>query len=39
MMAEGNDMREEVKVEEEEGYIGEDKGETVICSLIEGDTG
>ena len=27
MMAEGNDMGEEVKVEEEEGYLGEDKRE------------
>ena len=37
-MTEGNDMGEEVKVEEEEGYLGEDKREA-ICSLIEGDTG
>ena len=27
MMAEGNDMSEEVKVEGEEGYLGEDKRE------------
>ena len=27
MLAEGNDMSEEVKVEEEEGYLGEDKRE------------
>ena len=37
-MAEGNNMSEEVKVEEEKGYLGEDKRE-VICSLIESDTG
>ena len=36
IMAKGKDMSEEVKIEEEEGYLGEDKRE-VICSLNESD--
>ena len=39
MMAKGNDMGEEGKVEEEEGYLREDREGIVICSLIKGDTG
>ena len=34
MMAEGNDMSEEVKVEEEEGYLGEDKREQSFVLLL-----
>ena len=34
MMAEGNDMGEEVKVEEEEGYLGEDKREQLFVLLL-----
>ena len=34
MMAEGNDMGEEVKVEEEEGYLGEDKREQSFVLLL-----
>ena len=33
-MAEGNDMNEEVKVEEEEGYLGEDKREQSFVLLL-----
>ena len=33
-MAEGNDMGEEVKVEEEEGYLGEDKREQSFVLLL-----
>ena len=33
-MAEGNDMGEEVKVEEEEGYLGEDKREQSFVFLL-----
>ena len=34
MMAEGNDMGEEVKVEEEEGYLAEDKREQSFVLLL-----
>ena len=34
MMAEGNYMSEEVKVEEEEGYLGEDKREQSFVLLL-----
>ena len=34
MMAEGNDMGEEVKVDEEEGYLGEDKREQAFVLLL-----
>ena len=34
MMAEGNDMCEEVKVEEEEGYLGEEKMEQPFVLLL-----
>ena len=34
MMAEGNDMGKEVKVEEEEGYLGEDKREQSFVLLL-----
>ena len=34
MMAKGNDMGEEVKVEEEEGYLGEDKREQSFVLLL-----
>ena len=34
MMAEGNNMSEEVKVEEEEGYLGEDKREQSFVLLL-----
>ena len=34
MMAEGNEMSEEVKVEEEEGYLGEDKWEQAFVLLL-----
>ena len=34
MMAEGNDMSEEVKVEEEGGYLGEDKREKSFVLLL-----
>ena len=33
-MAKGNDMGEEVKVEEEEGYLGEDKREQLFVLLL-----
>ena len=32
MLAEGNDMGEEVKVEEEEGYLGKIKGNSHLFS-------
>ena len=38
-MAEGNSMSEEVKAEDKEGYLGEDKKGTGICSPIKGNTG
>ena len=34
MMAEGNDMSEEVKIEEEGGYLGEDKREQSFVLLL-----
>ena len=34
MMAEGNDMGEEIKVQEEEGYLGEDKREQSFVLLL-----
>ena len=34
MMAEGNDTSEEVKVEEEEGYLGKDKREQSFVLLL-----
>ena len=34
MMAEGNNMGEEVKVEDEEGYLGEDKREQAFVLLL-----
>ena len=34
MVADGNDMSEEVKVEEEEGYLGEDKREQSFVLLL-----
>ena len=33
-MAEGNSMSEEVKVEDEEGYLGEDKREQAFVLLL-----
>ena len=34
IMAEGNSMSEEVKAEDEEGYLGEDKREQVFVLLL-----
>ena len=34
MITEGNDMHDEVKVEEEEGYLGEDKREQSFVLLL-----
>ena len=34
MMSEGNSISEEVKVEDEEGYLGEDKGEQAFVLLL-----
>ena len=38
-MAEGSSMSKEVKTEDEEGHLGEDKREQAVCSPITGDTG
>ena len=38
-MAEGNSMSKEVKTEDEEVHLGEDKREPMFCSPIKGDTG